>query len=877
MVGAMETANISWIRRALWQVGGADPQIIVACPRHERAKFLFIGLLHLLIAAAFSLLAFVVATGLFFDLLVSPAMPSSMLDAERQVAKAVAAFVGLFAFVLALLCLVHGMRLVTSARRFAARRSLALAGPAAQNAPPPEGLTVGFQFIRSGGPAVALGLLFAWMVAHLAGMELLNKTLPTVGLLTAMSLMVVLSPLAVASIWTSTTYDGLTTNLVGTSPDVPPGTTHIQSPEGADTPANVSGPSESDLLLEREFAEAFERAPGNLAVGRKLIAVRRTMGKLEQALAVYDALIVVNPNNVDLIQEKASLYRELGDEVRYRRTLDQADRVLAKSSFERNASKQYTVQYFELKDVNFFADFKWELQPRVNILLGRNGYGKSLLLRALVAMIQNDHEQTASLFRNPGIKARLEVAIQRGSELLVADRRVSLFEKEFGKMPVLAIPDIRYIDKSGAFIGTPREVTDLRSEGAAHFLHEESYEGLIVTFLYGLCLDYLENNRKTDAPIFALIEKCLQTLSTGPFRFTTINRKDAASFEMLATTEGASERELPLQKASQGTLSIIAIVGLIYRYLEAVHPSVAKSEVAKQRAVVVIDEIDAHLHPSWQQQIMPLFRDSFPNVQFIVTAHSPLVVAGALEKEVAVLRKEGNKFRVDVMREHFIGATSAMMYSRVFDIEEKDRTYKQLEVLQSNKAAIERDVRDLEEGEADLTQEQRNRLSKRRNDLYYVRKFEEVKSKRDSAASAATEKQQLLMQARKLTGQVDELSRELAVYKARDPAADKSASRAFFDSLLQPQREPAESVEIFAEQLAASGRNIEAAEAWSALADAKPSELKYWRELALESEKLSDPHRARSALERALTVASGDERAELLAVMQRLTHTGAAP
>lgn len=44
------------------------------------------------------------------------------------------------------------------------------------------------------------------------------------------------------------------------------------------------------------------------------------------------------------------------------------------------------------------------------------------------------------------------------------------------------------------------------------------------------------------------------------------------------------------------------------------------------KAIVLIDEIDVHLHPKWQRQIVPLLEDLFPNCQFIATTHSPFVI-----------------------------------------------------------------------------------------------------------------------------------------------------------------------------------------------------------------------------------------------------------
>jgi AAA domain, putative AbiEii toxin, Type IV TA system len=48
------------------------------------------------------------------------------------------------------------------------------------------------------------------------------------------------------------------------------------------------------------------------------------------------------------------------------------------------------------------------------------------------------------------------------------------------------------------------------------------------------------------------------------------------------------------------------------------------------RGVVLVDEIDLHLHPAWQRVVLPTLSRALPNVQFIVTTHSPLVV-GSLE------------------------------------------------------------------------------------------------------------------------------------------------------------------------------------------------------------------------------------------------------
>lgn len=64
-------------------------------------------------------------------------------------------------------------------------------------------------------------------------------------------------------------------------------------------------------------------------------------------------------------------------------------------------------------------------------------------------------------------------------------------------------------------------------------------------------------------------------------------------------------------------------------------------------AVVLVDEIDLHLHPRWQRTLLGELSRHFPNVQWIVTAHSPLIVQGAPDANLVVLRREGDTVVID--------------------------------------------------------------------------------------------------------------------------------------------------------------------------------------------------------------------------------------
>jgi predicted ATP-binding protein involved in virulence len=64
-------------------------------------------------------------------------------------------------------------------------------------------------------------------------------------------------------------------------------------------------------------------------------------------------------------------------------------------------------------------------------------------------------------------------------------------------------------------------------------------------------------------------------------------------------------------------------------------------------AVVLVDEIDLHLHPTWQRRLISYLGEHFPQAQFIVTAHSPLVVQSATDANIVVLRQEGDHIVID--------------------------------------------------------------------------------------------------------------------------------------------------------------------------------------------------------------------------------------
>jgi hypothetical protein len=74
---------------------------------------------------------------------------------------------------------------------------------------------------------------------------------------------------------------------------------------------------------------------------------------------------------------------------------------------------------------------------------------------------------------------------------------------------------------------------------------------------------------------------------------------------------------------------------MLERYPDSLNP-------CAEPAVVLIDQIDTHLHPKWQRQLVSDLSETFPATQFIVTAHSPLMVQAMPQANIVVLRRDGD-------------------------------------------------------------------------------------------------------------------------------------------------------------------------------------------------------------------------------------------
>lgn len=143
--------------------------------------------------------------------------------------------------------------------------------------------------------------------------------------------------------------------------------------------------------------------------------------------------------------------------------------------------------------------------------------------------------------------------------------------------------------------------------------------------------------------------------------------------------------EMIVDDLSDGFRSILSMVAdLAYRMVR-LNPFLGRRAILDTPGIVLIDEIDMHLHPSWQQTVLLDLQKAFPKVQFIVTTHSPQVLGSVPPDSIRVL--EWEKEFVGVRRVNFsLGATS---YQILQDIQNVQPRSEKLPIVQHLKRYLE--------------------------------------------------------------------------------------------------------------------------------------------------------------------------------------------
>ncbi|WP_257457649.1 AAA family ATPase [Archangium lipolyticum] len=336
--------------------------------------------------------------------------------------------------------------------------------------------------------------------------------------------------------------------------------------------------------------------------------------------------------------------------------------------------KIQNIRSFDLQQLSFTHDngepYRWVT------LLGENGGGKSTVLQALgLLMAGPEGAQTlvprpVGWLRDESKLGYLTVRFHQGSKdpgkakgsskaigytlLVTGTGRLSWKNEVYTEPTILGWPSrsLSWLRENtfssrgqgwfsagyGAFRRLTRShqviVPSLEPQARyTNFLTQFNEDEPLATFeRWVLYLDYVsarggrnssQARRQRDLGIDAIN----RMLPSGT-RFDSVNEQGRILFDV-------GGRKVPTIAMSDGYRSILALAGdLIWRLIQAFPKS---TNPLHEEGVVLIDELDIHLHPRWQRYIAGWLREQFPKLQFFVATHSPFVAAGA-GKDALTLR-----------------------------------------------------------------------------------------------------------------------------------------------------------------------------------------------------------------------------------------------
>ena len=363
------------------------------------------------------------------------------------------------------------------------------------------------------------------------------------------------------------------------------------------------------------------------------------------------------------------------------------------------------VTRLKLANLRVIEAAQFHFQPGFNLIVGVNGVGKTTVLDALCVCL-SEMVRVANKLRGR-VKAFSVDDIRIGSDTLEVDCCVRIGEQEYSFL--LHKPREPSVPQS-ATVGMPREQVHDTPERMEFFVRgmPSAVSGdklggrpLAVLFSTNRAVPSERAPGKrvaaggvdaAFADAFANRELRLREFRSWMRVQESMRRERPASGRMLAVCEDAVTRFLPgyanlrlvgedrpqlcidrdattipVRQLSDGERGILALVLDLSRRLARANPELTEP-ASEAEAVVLIDEIELHLHPAWQRRIVHNLTAAFPRCQFIATTHSPQVI-GEVEHNRIQIIANGEVYSPT----HSLGVDSSRVLEEIMDANPRTR------------------------------------------------------------------------------------------------------------------------------------------------------------------------------------------------------------
>lgn len=336
----------------------------------------------------------------------------------------------------------------------------------------------------------------------------------------------------------------------------------------------------------------------------------------------------------------------------------------------------------EIQNYRSIQDMQIHLNPGVNLLIGDNGVGKTAVLEALTValggflsgipgvstkgILQTDIRIESSPLSNAsmGIQYKVPVSVGcvmdidgdeyvwsriRGSEsgdsrTKITDRRIARYSRDITNDLSSRLPLLSYM-------GTVRVSQTKRQDFGSNLKKKLNdrrcgYIGCLdsaldIKAINAWCLKmemaaFQQENRVAEYEAFKkMVASFMMKMSENSY---LPEIKYARQFEDIVYVENQSM--LPVSYLSAGYQSLLWIAMDIAYRMAILNPGIQNFE--DLTGIVLIDELDMHLHPKWQWNVLSVLEELFPHLQFIIATHSPILISSCKNENLIHIDSEQN-------------------------------------------------------------------------------------------------------------------------------------------------------------------------------------------------------------------------------------------
>lgn len=383
------------------------------------------------------------------------------------------------------------------------------------------------------------------------------------------------------------------------------------------------------------------------------------------------------------------------------------------------------IEKIRLTNYRGFKDCSIEFHPTLNIFIGSNAAGKSSLLWAIAKIFSSitsshTHAPATGLVISaddihyeatsctvvawakdfPGYKGDIPLVLNTDREISKSDEFVRMhhqrqdFANSLSQMVhegPMTLPIFKFYPADRGFI----KVGASRTMTVYPIPQIEAWSNIIANSVsYGRFFQWFSDSEiselrlQRDAQDFSIQNPALKDVRTALAKvfdlmgYNNIKLKveemsragNARPVQTLVLSDGDGKQER-LDNKSDGEKALITLVADIsYNLSLAKSFAAGSSDFLTSPGIVLIDEIETHLHPNWQRKFIEFLVKIFPNIQFFITTHSPQVVASV--KSESVFSMEA--FTVHNMNLKTFGEDSNSLLTRVFNATERPVEYMRL-------------------------------------------------------------------------------------------------------------------------------------------------------------------------------------------------------